>query len=754
VRELNTVNGAQEIERQQRLFESALLRPESARSAFLDEACAGEGELRARLEAMLAAHGRCGLLLDHTPLGMTTAAESGAAAEAQQQALPQRIGAYRVVGLIGCGGMGAVYEAEQEQPRRKVAVKVLALSIASRQAMRRFEYESQLLSRLRHPGIAQVYDAGTHVENGRKVPYFVMEHVPGALPITRFAREKRLDVRQRIELFAQVCEAVHHGHEKGVIHRDLKPSNILVDAEGHPRLIDFGVARATDSDTAAATLQTHAGQMIGTLQYMSPEQCAADASGVDVRSDIYSLGVVLYELLCDRLPYDLSGQTLYEAMRRVRDEEPAKGAAGHPAVRGDVGTIIFKAMEKDRERRYRSAAEFADDLRCYLSGDTILARRPTRTYLLRVFVRRNKALVAAVAAIILALALGVVGTGIGLARARVATNEAEQKAREARAFVNYVKLSFAMARPDPALNGVDLRISDFLDRMGRETGAALAGHPEAEIEVRMMLAKAYTVAFAYQEYERPAKHFGRALELSRSLPGGGESERTLRLAAEYALPLAYLDGRAAEARRIASWAHDAAARVLGQTHPVTQRAAHAHGMAILVADEGDAAKAASVMRPVFEQVMGQDPQATGAEAYALAADLALLVRQNLLDPALAESLARRAIERIDAYPRPEVAVYRSRLTRQISAARWQQGDPAGAVAYASEAWEHGQRWMGRFHPETLMRLCNWAEAMAHAGKGDEARAAVKAEIAAARGVLRADDQLLVLLRRFVEEGRR
>jgi hypothetical protein len=290
-----------------------------------------------------------------------------------------------------------------------------------------------------------------------------------------------------------------------------------------------------------------------------------------------------------------------------------------------------------------------------------------------------------------------------------------------------------------------MRIGDFLDRMGRETGPALAGQPEAEIEVRTMLGQAYTVAFAYQKYVGAAEHFGRAYELSRSLPGGEESERTLRLAAEYALPLSRLSTRAAEARRIASWAHQTAARKLGEAHPITHRAAHAYGLAL------EPRQAERVMRPVFEQVMAQPPQTIPVEAYGLAADLALLVRQDLRDPSLSESLAKRAIDRMSAYPRPaEVAIYRSRLMRQIAAARAEQGDSAGAVQWATEAWTHGQREMGRFHPETLMRLCNLGEALVVAGRRDEARAKVQREVESARGVLHADDTNLNLLHSFLE----
>lgn len=309
---------------------------------------------------------------------------------------PRQIGHFRIKHVIAEGGMGTVYEAVQENPKRVVAVKVLKEAIASRSAQRRFEYEAQVLARLRHPCIAQIYEAGMHTVRAASadavelsIPYFAMEYIPNAKSLTQYAAEKLLSTSQRLALFVDLCEAVSHGHQKGIIHRDLKPGNILVDFAGQVKLIDFGIARASEPDATLSTARTGVGQLIGTLQYMSPEQCSGDPHSLDTRSDVYSLGIVLYELLCEHLPYSLIDTPIHRAPQVICETPPIPITIWNKMLRGDVATIVQKALEKDPERRYQSAQDFADDVKRFLRSEPIKARPASAVYRFTKFVKRR-----------------------------------------------------------------------------------------------------------------------------------------------------------------------------------------------------------------------------------------------------------------------------------------------------------------------------------------------------------------------------
>ena len=318
-----------------------------------------------------------------------TASELHRSAFGAADTLRRMIGPYHIRHQIDAGGMGIVYEAVQEQPRRAVALKIMRRGLTSRSARRRFEYESQLLARLSHPGIAVVYEAGTHREHGEEFPFFAMEYIAGARHLTDYAREHGLDTQQRLRLMAEACDAVHHAHLKGIIHRDLKPANVLVGSTGIPKIIDFGIARALDSDLAPVTQQTDVGQVIGTWQYMSPEQVSGDPRDLDARSDVYALGLILFELLTGASPYDLSGLSPSAAANVIRGPAAPLSRHADAVLRGDLRRVVLRAIEKERDRRYASADALARDLRRVLANEPVEARSPTVTYLVGSATRRQ-----------------------------------------------------------------------------------------------------------------------------------------------------------------------------------------------------------------------------------------------------------------------------------------------------------------------------------------------------------------------------
>jgi serine/threonine protein kinase/Tol biopolymer transport system component len=425
------------------------------RTAYLNRACQDNGQLRARIDVLLSAHGEAAFL--ESPAGdFARTAESPKILEQPGTT----IGPFKLLEPIGEGGMGLVFMAEQTKPlRRRVALKIIKPGLDTRSVIARFEAERQALALMDHANIARVYDAGA-TESGR--PYFVMELVRG-VPITEYCNQRGLELRDRLELFMQVCDAVQHAHQKGIIHRDLKPTNILVahdDTKPMPKIIDFGVAKATTQPLIDRTLFTAFAQIIGTPLYMSPEQAELNVQDVDTRSDIYSLGVVLYELLTGTTPFDkdrLHSVGPDEMRRIIREEDPPKpstrattvaaattaisqrhdgGAmAAALALKGDLDWIVMKALEKDRRRRYDSASDLASDIRRYLRDEPVEAAAPTALYRARKFIRRHRARVAIGAVLLGACAVGIIEWGmstVAIAEALDTARVAEQKANRDR----------------------------------------------------------------------------------------------------------------------------------------------------------------------------------------------------------------------------------------------------------------------------------------------------------------------------------
>lgn len=408
---------------------------------FLDEACAGDRKLRARVEELLRAHRQSGSFLH----GAEPATDQVLASDR----IGSSIGTYRLLEQIGEGGMGVVYKAEQTEPvRRFVALKIIKPGMDSQQVISRFAAERQALALMDHPNIARVLDAGA---TDTDLPYFVMDLVEG-IPITDYCDQQRLSTRQRLALFAAVSQAVQHAHQKGVIHRDIKPSNVLVadyDGKAVPKIIDFGVAKATGPQIAAGRTATRFGQIVGTFEYMSPEQAGFNDPDVDTRSDIYSLGVLLYELLVGSTPFDkdrLQNSAIEQALRIIRDEEPQRPsarlstldaslattvAARHDTqpnrlvqlVRGELDWIVMKCLEKDRSRRYETASALAQDVERYLADEPVQACPPSTLYRLGKFARRNWAAIGAGLTLLTGLLLLVSGLAISNRMIAASRNE-------------------------------------------------------------------------------------------------------------------------------------------------------------------------------------------------------------------------------------------------------------------------------------------------------------------------------------------
>ncbi len=434
-----------------RLFDELCDMPPDRRATVLAERTEGDPELRRTVEALLQHDSTDDRFLDADQPGQWLGAMAADVLEDDPVATPTTIGPYRIVGKIGEGGMGIIYEALQESPRRRVALKVLRPGMMNQGMLRRFQHEAHVLGQLQHPGIAQIYEAGVAQTPLGRQPYLVMERIDGQ-PLDLFANAHELDINQRLELMARVCDAVQHAHQKGIIHRDLKPNNLLVverandggntprpgtshtDAIGQPKVLDFGVARATEPGLSGVTALTEAGQLIGTLAYMSPEQLGDNPGDLDVRSDVYSLGVVLYELLSGRLPHDIRNRALPDAARMILEEEPSRLRSFDRAFRGDIDTMLSKALERDRERRYQAPADLAADIRRYLAHEPLQARPVSSLYQFRKFARRNKALVFGIAATMAACVIGAgIATYFAVRANRNAQLAGEREARSLRA---------------------------------------------------------------------------------------------------------------------------------------------------------------------------------------------------------------------------------------------------------------------------------------------------------------------------------
>ncbi len=728
----------------------------------------------------------------------TSAATALAAAERASKV--NSIGPYQLIRKLGEGGMGQVWLAEQTAPfKRQVALKLIRVGRYDDSVLQRFYAERQSLAMMDHPSIAKVFDAGATADGQ---PYFVMEYVPGQ-PITAYCDRKRLRIRERLELFIKVCEGVQHAHQKAVMHRDLKPANILVvevDGRPVPRIIDFGLAKAAspqlDGETVA--LVTRAGGWVGTPGYMSPEQADPGVMDVDTRTDVYSLGAVLYELLTGSLPFETAKQRFDEFLRRLREEDPprpstkvsggkqtsqssaeARGIEPQQLVRvlhGDLDWITMKALEKDRARRYGSPMELAVDIRHYLGNEPVTARPASVGYRAKKYVLRHKTLVAGTAAVFVVLVAGVITSTWQAVKARRAEAQAKQQSAIAQAVNDFLQndlLAQASAatqagpntKPDP-----DLKVRTALDRAAQRIEGKFAKQPQVEAAIRDTIGQTYTDLGLHPEAE---KQLERALDLRRRVLGPDHPE-TLRsminLAAVYDLEAKY-----AQAETLDSQSLEIQRRVLGPEHPATLKSMS--NLGFVYYDEGKYSQAEALdsqSLAIQRRTLGPENPDTLKSMYDLAVvyerqgkytqaeDLSretLEIRRRVLGPehpatlasmrylaviyeeegkyALAEALDKQNLEIKARVLGPE---HRNTLNsmNNLAIVYWYEGRYAESEAMFSQVVAISRRVLGPEHPYTLNSITNVAGVYVEEGKYAQAEALYIQTLATQRRVLGPD----------------
>lgn len=622
--------------RSHQMLMRAMERDAGERRAFVREACGDDAELLARVLKLLDAADRATSFLDTPALGTSPAAPR------IDLPAPDAVGSYLVVGVLGSGGMATVYEAIQDDPQRRVALKVLHRTVEDNAAYQRFRFEAEALARLKHPHIAQIYEAGAApLGDSSPSPFFAMELVEDALPITRYVHERGLSMRERLELFVCVCEAVHHGHQHGVIHRDIKPANVLVGKDGVPKVIDFGIAMAAGGDGQALTTHIDRGQLIGTLNAMSPEQCevGAQKSDIDTRADVYALGVLLYEMVAGRPPRDLSALSVPQAIRTIVQIDPPAPSTHNPTARGDLDAIILKAIRRDRRERYPGAASLAADVRRHLDHKPIEARSASLPLVMRRFARRSPALAGTIAAAVLLLVAGVVVSTSLAIDANAARKEAEAREQSLERVVQYQES--LLATIDVAAIGDDMRagLVDAVGVKGEDASVQLTRAIEGvnfttlalhaidhavlqpshgaintqfaddpELRARLLLRLGVTMyALGLPASTEPV--LAESLAIRRDLLGD-DHEDTLRSFNALGLSLNAL-GRYTEARAILAEGYERSGRVLGPEDLLTLRFGMSLGIVHRALGEMD--EALAVWEPTYDaqrRVLGEEHDET------------------------------------------------------------------------------------------------------------------------------------------------
>ena len=669
------------------------------------------------------------------------------------------IGHYRLLQKIGEGGMGEVWEAEQTEPvQRRVALKLIKRGMDSAQVIARFETERQALALMDHPAIANVFDAGT-TQHGR--PFFVMELVHG-VPITQYCDRHRMTVRQRLELFIRVCEGIQHAHQKAIIHRDVKPSNVLVgeqDGRPTPKIIDFGVAKATAQRLTEQTLFTELGQLIGTPEYMSPEQAELTGEDIDIRTDVYSLGMVLYQLLVGALPFDpkeLRSAGLVELQRKIREEEPSKpstrvtrrGEASTRTaenrrttvqtlvrnLRGDLDWIVMKALDKDRGRRYETAHAFAADIKRFLCDQAVSARPPSAAYRARKFVRRHRVGVAALSFVLLSLLVTIIITTSSLVRATKAEEIARAEADRATAVTSFLEAMLSSA--DPAQDGRDVRVVEVIDRASQEVRSQFENQPETEASVRETLAKTF---LALGQFEPAAEQFEIVHRIRTEHLGPGHAS-TLKAALNVAAVTWYL-GEPERAEELIRRILQTATESLGPDHELALEART--NLAVFLDSQGKSLDAEPLHRSVLELARaryGSDHETTWTAANNLAICLKKLGELTEAEALYRETLAART--RIAGAEHPQTLNVKHNLAMLLTA----QGNSSEAAKLHRETLEAKLRVFGPEHPQVLSSMNGLGMALTAEEDFDEAVAIFEELVALADNQYQSTHRKSVLYR--------